>query len=89
MSKSILVMDTPEACIDCPCHFAEDTGRVWCGKDKKEVLADDIETFKPDWCPAKDLPEKYELVSMDFERGYNTCLDEILKRENGNDKGTV
>ena len=37
MSKSILVMDTPEACIDCPCHFAEDTGRVWCGKDKKEV----------------------------------------------------
>ena len=42
MSKSILVMDTPEACIDCPCHFTEDTGRVGCGKEKKELWIDDI-----------------------------------------------
>ncbi len=56
MSKSILVMDTPEACIDCPCHFTEDTGRVWCGKEKKELLIDDIETYKPTWCPLKEIP---------------------------------
>lgn len=58
MSKSILVMDTPEVCIDCPCHFTEDTGKVWCGKEQQELLTDDIETFKPDWCPLKELPEK-------------------------------
>lgn len=60
MSKSIFVIDTPETCIDCPCHFAEDTGRVWCGKENKELWADDIEAFKPDWCLLQDLPEKYE-----------------------------
>lgn len=51
MGKSILVLDeTPKTCIDCPCHFAEDTGRVWCGKEQKELLSDDIEVYKPDWC---------------------------------------
>ena len=28
MSRSILVIDTPEACIDCPCHFAYEDGTV-------------------------------------------------------------
>lgn len=36
----------------------EDTGRVCCGKEGKEFVSDDIETFKPDWCPLKDVPEK-------------------------------
>lgn len=58
MNKSILVMDTPKACIDCPCHFAEDTGKIWCGAEKKELLAEDIESYKPDWCPLKDTTEK-------------------------------
>lgn len=50
MSKSILVVDTPEACIDCPCHFAGESGMVMCGVEQQELLTDDIETFKPDWC---------------------------------------
>lgn len=79
MSKSILVIDTPDYCINCPCHFAEMSGQVWCGKENKELLSDDIETFKPDWCPLRDLPEKYEPVSMNFEHGFNACIDEILK----------
>lgn len=54
MSKSILVLDTPDACIDCPCHFADDGGMVWCGKENKRLLTDDIETFKPDWCPLRE-----------------------------------
>ncbi len=32
MGKSILVLDTPESCIDCPCHFFNDIGNIWCGK---------------------------------------------------------
>ena len=54
MSKAILVIDTPECCIDCPCHFAEDI--VWCGVKDQELETDDIETYKPDWCPLKPMP---------------------------------
>ncbi len=35
MNKSILVMDTPKACIDCPCHFTEDTGKYGAGRRRK------------------------------------------------------
>lgn len=85
MSKSILVVDTPEACIDCPCHFAEDVGKVWCGKNKEELLADDIETFKPDWCPLREIPQKKPTREMGeylyFDCGYNACIDDVLKGE--------
>lgn len=26
-----------------------------CGKENKEILTDDIEAFKPDWCPLKEI----------------------------------
>lgn len=86
MNKSILVIETPDICIDCPCHFAEETGKVWCGRNGKEILADDIEDFKPDWCPLKDIPEKKSenikevgLISSTRNEGWNLCIDEILK----------
>lgn len=87
MGKSILVMETPNRCIECPCHFAYDNGTVWCGKEDKELLADDIETFKPDWCPLQDAPEKKggirgNLPEYDtdnhYEIGWNACIDQIL-----------
>lgn len=37
MSKSILVIDTPEICIDCPCHFTEESGMVMCGVEEKRA----------------------------------------------------
>lgn len=86
MSKSILVIDTPKVCIDCPCHFAEDTGRVWCGKEKKDLLSDDIETFKPDWCPLVELPQKKELekerresITADFYGEDDSCEEAYLE----------
>ena len=44
---------------------------------------------KPDWCPLKPLPEKYDIEAernkphdidcdWEFESGYNVCIDEIL-----------
>lgn len=98
MSKSILVIDTPKVCIDCPCHFADDA-MIWCGKERKEILSDDIETFKPDWCPIRDLPTKKpkvkyhgngcfginEAMKNSFNMGFNSCIDEILKGANGNE----
>lgn len=83
MSKSILVIYTPNYYIDCPCHFAGMSGQIWCGKENKELLADDIQTFKPDWCPLVELPQKMaeesRWFSEDYVKGRNACIDEILK----------
>ena len=84
MSKSILVIDTPENCIDCPCHFAGMSGQVWCGKENKELLADDIQTFKPDWCPLKDVPSKkkeIEYLTRPDRRGGVETYGETRNRE--------
>lgn len=64
MSKSILVIDTPKSCADCPCCFADNV-MVWCGKEKDTLCEpgetpEGIETFKPDWCPLKKLTKKKE-----------------------------
>lgn len=86
MSKSVLVIDMPKYCIDCPCHFADDTGAVICGKESKPLIADDIQTYKPDWCPLRELPEKMQVcgkypqpdgIVPSYKMGWNACLDAI------------
>lgn len=70
MSKSVLVIDTPENCYDCP------FGTAYCGEleyvgycelagclDYDVILMTeehyDCESkSRPDWCPLKPLPEK-------------------------------
>lgn len=77
MSKSVLVIDTPEKCISCIYvgifhYFC----RINC-RDIKDVSA------KPDWCPLMDLPKKdngdYPANTSDagFAEGWNQCIDEI------------
>lgn len=79
MSKSILVIDTPRDCFGCPCYSSIENGIYFCNKENRIISKQDIAKFKPDWCPLRDLPEKYEPVSMNFERGFNACIYEILK----------
>lgn len=70
MSKSVLVIDTPENCYDCP------FGTEYCGDSEyegycelAECLDSDMRLIteehydyesesRPDWCPLKPLPEK-------------------------------
>ena len=70
MSKSVLVVDTPENCYDCP------FGTEYCGDSEyegccelAECLDSDMRLIteehydcesksRPDWCPLMDLPEK-------------------------------
>lgn len=70
MSKSILVIDTPENCYDCP------FGTEYCGNLEYEGCCELAECLdydvilmteehydcesksRPDWCPLKPLPEK-------------------------------
>lgn len=74
MSKSVLVIDTPENCYDCP------FGTSYCGELEYEGLCEladcldcdeiliteehyDCESkSKPVWCPLKPLPEKKEYI---------------------------
>ena len=54
--KSILIIDTPNDCYDCPCYYEE---RNKCEATFKNVEDDDIE--KPLWCPLRPLPKKMEV----------------------------
>lgn len=91
MSKAILVMDMPTKCIGCPLHFVDEPN-YWCGANMKDLLTDDIETYKPEWCPLRELPQKKRTIGKEsendqlcFNGGYNACIDEIMKgvEENG------
>lgn len=74
MSKSVLVIDTPENCHDCPfgtgyCSDLEYEGLCELADclDCNEILITeehyDCESkSRPDWCPLKPLPEKKEYI---------------------------
>lgn len=93
MNKSVLVVNTPETCVDCQfcCEFHEGT-KACCSitdDDKDKTLMKEIDCEdgycqgKPDWCPLMDLPEKddfddpYEEYYTGYADGWNDCLREI------------
>lgn len=70
MSKSVLVIDTPENCYDCPfgTQYYGDLEYVGCC-ELAECLDSDMRLItrehydcesksRPEWCPLKPLPEK-------------------------------
>jgi hypothetical protein len=72
MSKSVLVIDTPENCLDCQFCYELDEGVEACcsisddDKDTNSMKKIDCEygycQGKPDWCPLKPLTDKKEYV---------------------------
>lgn len=79
MGKSILVMDTPESCAECPCFL--ETATDCCGVNGKDIESHN----KPDWCPLRDAPEKkaknsyHNQHESGYVDGWNDCIDKILK----------
>ena len=72
MTKSILVINTPDHCFDCPVHqFLEgdkDDGYsdvMFCNAEnwRKPTTHTPILDFtkRPDWCPLRPLPKKLKL----------------------------
>lgn len=60
MSKSILVVDTPECCDYCPVgRIFGMAGQVEC-MEGKDIRVNNNGRIIPDWCPLRDLPEKKE-----------------------------
>lgn len=81
MSKGFVLVDIPENCINCEYFglMCKITGEK-CNRYNKDG--------KPDWCPIRPLPKKEKINPYDFcnnvtctakERGWNACIDKILK----------
>lgn len=83
MSKSVLVIETPENCGKC--KFISE---FWCrAMDGRRVPNNDV---IPNWCPLKPLPEKKEyIIPIDnveankdiIAVGWNACINEITGGE--------
>ena len=82
MSKSVLVMETPENCKSC-IHVG--TFRYFCRINCRDITNPNV---KPVWCPLRPLPEKKEEEKywrgeheLSWIQGWNACIDEITGGE--------
>lgn len=90
MSKSVLVLGTPENCISC--SISRDCSDIletctFCPITGKCVLDKEAETI-PDWCPLKPLPEKMTGIVLTehwsgVKKGWNGCIDAIAGENKG------
>lgn len=94
MSKSILVIDTPNNCASCQMSninlYDMSKDGTYCQLNVRQNIPwENARNSRPDWCPLKDVPEKMtdenRWYSEDYAMGRNTCIDEILKGANGNE----
>lgn len=97
MAKAVLVMDMPESCFGCNFLYCNvDAGIDSCQAMEVSRIVDSETYERPDWCPLRELPEKkeeFELreckgsvkgawkVPLIENKGFNVCLDEILKEK--------
>lgn len=88
MAKAVLVMDMPKTCKDCSCKYPsyKDYALYDCAITGKTVPIDGGRYGeKPDWCPLRELPEKANHPDYcdngRFDKGWNDCLDKILKTD--------
>lgn len=83
--KSVLVIDTPPHCMDCPiATMIKDKARdKWeaycnpCGKFNEQTME------KPEWCPLKPMPQRRlatteDITDLYLKEGWNACIDELL-----------
>ena len=89
MRKSVLVMKTPEKCLDCNLCVLDMDGSISCYYNKREICSNVGENnSRPEWCPLRPLPDRKEITETykwedrlpSFKCGWNWCLDEITGR---------
>ena len=87
MSKAILVIDMPDSCGMCPLFFGTYNDMCCTALNDRTIDYPFPADFRQDWCPLREMPEKYEtdkskcsdpFYQFEFECGYNQCIDEIL-----------
>lgn len=94
LSKSILVIDTPERCSMCEFLKRTDEGYCYCGRLGFDYQTNDYMKStpigKPEWCLLKEVPNKYpekdytpmetEQYMEGYEDGYNACINSIIRQ---------
>lgn len=77
MNKAVLVIDMPECCDDCKLSDYSDSWELYCC-----YTGEAVDKIKPDWCPLKPVPKKVQVMygddSQDWDKGYNSCVEEIM-----------
>jgi hypothetical protein len=90
MNKSVLIIETPKSCSLCNLRTNCGQCEICIAIEGYRIINKySEENIKPDWCPLVPLPtykdlKKYTdkingnmMLSYQFDRGYNTCLQEI------------
>lgn len=89
MAKAILVMDMPERCDKCLLllKIPQKDGLALClarpTNGQEEYNPKHEKSWRPDWCPLRELPEKKETnyymnnKEKGIVEGWNACLDVI------------
>lgn len=99
MSKSVLLIDTPETCIDCIfCqeYRTKNKEYAYCyvtnGDSENDMKPIDCiygyRQSKSDWCPLKPLPEEdhEDHYHDEWECGYADCRNDCLREITGRNK---
>lgn len=90
MSKSVLVIDTPENCDKCKIRAIN---LAWCNVARKSTShytngKPIDERKRQDWCPLRELPEKKEPTQFpispflpwqytEYDKGWNDCIEKM------------
>ena len=83
MSKSILIVDTPESCWQCDLENGHHCGIT------HEYIEDDEYEGIPDWCPLREIMDRMEEnrfhndYETAFTEGFNSCLNRLFSDGGG------
>lgn len=89
MKKSVLVIETPEKCVDCKLRCSMDEREPFCYATLKRVSDDEYYKKKPEWCPLVDIPDMDGLMAaatvagclhpVEYAHGWNDLRAKLVK----------
>ena len=81
MNKSIVIIDTPKSCDECP--FQDDYWYCLPEKAKGYVAFCESTEGRQKWCPLKPVPHELQAdwYTDGYKEGFNACLEELGIKE--------
>lgn len=78
MTKSIIVIETPKCCLDCPCSLVEHKFD-FCEISDTMLTTENMVECKPEWCTLKPI-QRLRVPFNEFDEfalGWNACINMI------------